>query len=125
MKRLCLILLASLAFAQDSSRVTRVIELKHADVMAVAQVLGPFGAGISFNREMKVMTVNGPTSIVAAIEEAVKKLDVPPPQLPNIELTAYLVVASPQPAAGSSNATADGPGRPGRSRSDTWSGIDR
>ncbi len=106
MKRLlCPVLLTSLALAQalaqDLSRVTRIIEIKHADVNHIAAVMGPFGAGVSPNPQMKVITVNGPTAVVAAIEEAVKKLDVPPQPLPNIELTAYLVVASAQPPGGS------------------------
>ncbi len=101
MKRLlCFIICASLSLAQDLSRVTRVIEIRHADVRAVSETLGPFGAGVVPNRELRVITVNGPTAVVAAIEEAVKKLDAPPPQLPNIELTGYLVVASLQSSGG-------------------------
>jgi hypothetical protein len=99
MKRLsCLLLFAWLARAQDTGRVARIIEIKHADVRAIADAVGPFGASVTANREMRVITVNGPPNIVSAIEEAVKRLDVAAQPLPNIELTAYLLVASAQAA---------------------------
>ena len=40
--------------------------------------------------------MNGPGELVAAMEEAIKKLDVPVPPAKNIELTFHMLLASPQ-----------------------------
>lgn len=83
-------------------RVTRIIEVRYVDVERVANLVRPFGVNTSVDRDMKVITVTGMEPEVAEVEEAVKRLDVPPPTPKNIDLTAYLLVASQQ-ADGSAN----------------------
>ena len=83
--------------AQKEERVLKVIQLKYADPYHVADLLSLFGASLKSDRQAKVLTVVGPPSAVAAVEEAVKKLDVPPPPEKDIDLTAYFVLASHQP----------------------------
>jgi len=77
-------------------RVLKVIQLKYADPYHVADLLSLFGASLKSDRQAKVLTVVGPASAVAAVEEAIKKLDVPPPPVKDIDLTAYFVVATRQ-----------------------------
>jgi hypothetical protein len=83
--------------AQKEERVLKVIQLKYADPYHVADLLSLFGASLKSDRQAKVLTVVGPAATVAAVEEAIKKLDVPPPPAKDIELTAYFVLATRQP----------------------------
>lgn len=76
----------------------RVIEIKQADPNSVYQTLRSVFPGISVNNRMIV--VRGPNEVIGAIEEAVKRMDVPappPPEaraVPNVELTVHLLYGS-------------------------------
>ena len=83
--------------AGKEEQVRRVIQLKYADPAHVGDLLNLFGASLRWDRPSKVLTVVGPASAVAAVEEAVKKLDVPPPPTKDVDLTAYFVLATRQP----------------------------
>ena len=74
----------------------KVFDIKYADVMKLAEVLRVFEARIDGNQELKVITVRGRKETVAAVEDAIKRFDVPQPPDKNIELTAYLLVAGEQ-----------------------------
>ncbi|MBI3951735.1 MAG: hypothetical protein HY314_14900 [Acidobacteria bacterium] len=80
----------------ERDRVSKVFEIKYADVNNLAEILSVFGVGLKPNRDLKVIAVSGRRELVAAAEEAIKRLDVPPPAVKNIELTVYLLVASEQ-----------------------------
>src|SRR5262249_27867057 len=45
---------------------------------------------------LRVIAVDGTREAVAAVEDAIRRLDVPPPPAKNIELIAFLVLASEQ-----------------------------
>jgi hypothetical protein len=77
--------------------VSRVFEVKYADVNQLASVLEIFGVGLRSNRDLKVIGVSGPRETLTVIEEAIRRLDVPPPAAKNVELTFYLLIASEQP----------------------------
>jgi hypothetical protein len=79
----------------------RVFMLKYADSRHVADVLAVFGYGIKADRDMHVVAVSAPAEAMSAIEEAVKRLDVPAAAPKDIDLVVYLVVASEQVSAGS------------------------
>jgi hypothetical protein len=83
--------------AAKEERVLKVIQLKYADPYHVADLLSLFGASLKSDRQTKVVTVVGSASAVAAVEEAIKKLDVPPPPTRDVDLTAYFVLATRQP----------------------------
>ena len=83
-------------------RQQRVFMLKYADARHVADVLGVFGYGIRADRDMHVVAVSAPAEAMSAIEDAVKRLDVPAAAPKDIDLVVYLVVASEQPSAGGS-----------------------
>jgi hypothetical protein len=107
MKRLILavLLIATPLLAQvpppaAQERSTKLITLKYVDPQNIINILRTFGVEIQFNRELKVMSVNGPAQNVAAMEAALKQLDVAPK---NIELVVYFVVAGNQPPAVANN----------------------
>src|SRR5438046_618458 len=80
--------------------VSKIFELKYADVASVAGVINVFGAQVHLNSGLKIIGVNGTASTVEAIGEAIKKLDVPPPPSKNIDFTAYFIIASDKPIRG-------------------------
>jgi len=79
----------------------RVFMLKYADARHVADVLRVFGYGIQADRDMKVVALSAPAEAMPAIEDAIKRLDVPAAAPKDVDLSVYLVVASEQPSAGS------------------------
>jgi hypothetical protein len=116
----CLLLLTLTAFAQQNQTQTKqsdpqwvdfsgfkgkIFEVKNRDPRDLAKVLAPLGSGfkgafIQPNYEHKTLGVRDFPENLAAIEEAIKRLDTPlppaPPRpiTPNIEITAYLLLAS-------------------------------
>ena len=78
----------------------RVFMLKYADARHVADVLAVFGYGIRADRDMHVVAVSAPAEAMSAVEDAIKRLDVPAAAPKDIDLVVYLVVASEQPSAG-------------------------
>jgi|ERR1035441_265151 hypothetical protein len=80
----------------------RVFMLKYADARHVADVLAVFGYGIRADRDMHVVAVSAPAEAMSAIEDAVKRLDVPAAAPKDIDLVVYMVMASEQPSAGGS-----------------------
>ena len=83
--------------AEKAERVIKVIQLKYANADRIGDLLSIFGGSLKWDRQTKVLTVVGPPATVAALEEAIKKLDVPPPPVKDIDLTAYFVLATRQP----------------------------
>jgi hypothetical protein len=93
---------AKAAPTPDVEIVQKVFEIKHADVERLAQVLNVFGGYISPNRELRVIGVRVPQGVLPAVEESIRRLDVPPPAPQNVELTAYQLLASDQETSDSS-----------------------
>jgi len=78
----------------------RIFQLKYADARDVAAVLGVFGYAINANRDLHVIAVSAPANAMTALEDAIRRLDVPAASPKDIELTVYMVVASEQSASG-------------------------
>jgi len=75
--------------------VQRVFILKYADPGQLKNLLSDYGASIRANLEMHALAVsNSSPETMAAIEDAIKRLDVPPPAAQNIELTVYYLIGS-------------------------------
>lgn len=116
-----LVLLAGLAVASTAQeqaakpppeqRMSKLIIVKHADPSELTRLLGVFNVGANANRDMKAISVSGTPESVTAYEEAVRRLDVPPPAPRNIELTAYILEASQQPEAATLPAELEGVAR--------------
>ncbi len=82
---------------QPQEVVRKVIRVEHADVEQLQSVLGVFGVPMSYDVELGVIAVRGRADMVALLEEAIRRLDVPPPPQKNVELTAYLLLARKTP----------------------------
>jgi hypothetical protein len=119
-----ILLLASIAFGQQTQGQTqtksesqyvdfsgfkgKVFEVKHRDPEDLRHILGPLGSGfkgatITASRTFKTLTVRDFPENIAAMEEALKRLDVPLPAQaerpaadpdPNVELHLHVLVAS-------------------------------
>src|ERR1700690_4520489 len=83
----------------EAPRQQRVFMLKYADARHVADVLRVFGYGIQADRDMHVVAVSAPAEAMSAIDDAVKRLDVPAAAPKDIDLVVYMVVGSEQPSA--------------------------
>ncbi len=101
-------LLAAQAYSQNErpapkqapAQQVRVVEVKYADPVELADVLLPFTrtnlAYVVPSKGLRTLTLSGRPEIVTAMEEIIRKLDVPhpQPQPKTIEVTAYLLAAS-------------------------------
>lgn len=88
--------------ATTASPQVRIIELKHARVERVGEMLGVFhgpGVQIRTDPDLQRIMVYARPEIAAAIEEFARKLDVAPPAPKGIELTVYMLAAQQQPEA--------------------------
>jgi hypothetical protein len=94
--------LAALASAQPATsteNVPRMIPVHYVNVDRLRDLVSVPGVSVKSDTGMSVLVVTGRPDAVAAIEEMVKKLDVPPPAQPEFELTGYLVSGSLQSRA--------------------------
>jgi len=110
---LSLLLLVALgAFAQDKTETraytttkdfkNRVFELKHRDPRTVASAVRLLGSGfqgadLSVNDELRTITVRDFPENIAAIEEAIRRLDQPLAGQPAIEFHVYVLIGSSSP----------------------------
>jgi hypothetical protein len=100
MKRMILwaVLLAAPVVAQTPAadgRVNKLLTLKNADPNMVAPMFNQWGVTIVPISQLKTLSISGPADKVAAVEAAIKQLDVAPK---TIELTVYFVVGGDQPS---------------------------
>lgn len=80
----------------------RVFEIKYRDPSALLQVLRPLGSGfkgatLAFDRQFKTLTVRDFPENIAAIEEAIKRLDTPEATRPDIEFSVHVLIATSSP----------------------------
>jgi hypothetical protein len=75
--------------------------LKYADPNRLQNLLGILGANASASESLHAVAVSARARDMPAIEDAIKRLDVPTPTPPDVELTAYLITGSDAPATGS------------------------
>jgi hypothetical protein len=81
---------------------SRVFEIKHRDPVNLVRVLSPLGSGwrgalMSSNEPFQTITVRDFPENIAAIEEAIKRLDVPEPARPGVEFHVHILVATNSP----------------------------
>jgi hypothetical protein len=77
----------------------KVFDVKHRDPRSLIEALRPLGSGfkgatISYSDEFKTLTVRDFPENIAAIEEALKRLDTPQPMRPDVELRMNVLIAS-------------------------------
>jgi Bacterial type II/III secretion system short domain len=118
----CALLPLSTTFAQQNQTQTKqtesqwvdfsgfkgkIFDIKNRDPIELINILQPLGSGfkgaiMKSNSEYKTITVRDFPENIATIEEAIKRLDVPPPPkpqplrptYPDIEVFAYVLIAS-------------------------------
>lgn len=76
----------------------KVFEVKHRDPRALLGAVSQLGSGfkgteMSFSDEFKTIAVRDFPENIAAIEEALKRLDTPEPSRPDIELRMHVLIA--------------------------------
>lgn len=107
MKRLVLVMIlaASSGFAQEEKKaeaqpakpqdfVQRIVQVNHASPDRLRSLLEIFGIQIKSDHNLKTIALSGPAENVKAAEDAIRRLDVPPPPSRNIESTFYMIMAS-------------------------------
>ena len=77
----------------------KVFEIKYRDPLSLLQVIRPLGSGFkgatsSVDREFRTLTVRDFPENIAAIEEAIKRLDTPEAARPDIEFSVHVLIAS-------------------------------
>lgn len=77
----------------------KVFEIKYRDPVGLVQVIRPLGSGFkgattSVDKEFKTLTVRDFPENIAAIEEAIKRLDTPEAARPDIEFSVHVLIAS-------------------------------
>lgn len=77
----------------------KVFEIKYRDPVGLLQVIRPLGSGFkgattSVDKEFKTLTVRDFPENIAAIEEAIKRLDTPEAARPDIEFSVHVLIAS-------------------------------
>ena len=87
---------------------SRVFEIKYRDPSNLVRVLSPLGSGfkgavMSSNQDFQTVTVRDFPENIAAMEEAIKRLDVPEPARPGIEFHVHILVATNSPTYSPSN----------------------
>ncbi len=86
----------------------KIFDIKHRDPGELVSALKPLGSGfkgaiIQPNSEYKTLTVRDFPENIAAIEEAIKRLDTPRPPRPispDVQITAYVLIATNVEAPG-------------------------
>lgn len=80
----------------------RVFEIKYRDPIGLLGVIRPLGSGFkganfSVDRQFKTLTVRDFPENIAAIEEALKRLDTPEAPHPGIEFSVHVLIATGTP----------------------------
>ncbi len=108
MKRLSLLLALALApvFAQQQQEKTetapkpvntvRVFQLRHRNGDSIVQTLRNVDVRVTFDSRLNLLAVSAPYAAMAGIADVVQKLDQPAPPPKNVEITAYILLASSQ-----------------------------
>ena len=81
-------------------RVQKLFILKYADPIKIQSLLGVLGAGATANSELHAVAVSATAETMQAVEDAIRRLDVPAAAPQNIELTGYFLVGGDSEAAG-------------------------
>lgn len=75
---------------------TKTIQVKYIDPEQLRDVYSGRSFVIQVNRELKLLTVSGPTQFLDEVEETAKRLDVAPALPKDIEVTVYLLATVAQ-----------------------------
>ncbi|MBI4470560.1 MAG: hypothetical protein HY650_14695 [Acidobacteria bacterium] len=90
---------ASSSIPQEPRTILRVVDVKHAEVGLLANAIRQIGfrGSVVPDAASRTLTLRGNGEEVNAMGAMIEKLDVAPPPVRNLELTAYLLVALDKP----------------------------
>ncbi|HJT15941.1 MAG TPA: secretin N-terminal domain-containing protein [Thermoanaerobaculia bacterium] len=97
---LAMLLMTTAAFAQQPKFVTKMIDVHNGDTRQIYASVRPLGSGagdMSFNTSTRTITIRDFPENVAAIEDAVARLDKPAPPATSVELKISLLIGSKTP----------------------------
>jgi type II secretory pathway component GspD/PulD (secretin) len=83
----------------------RVFQIKYQDVESLVDALKPLASGVTgamlrSNEDLRTVAARDFPENLAAIEQAIKRLDVPGAVRPDVELRIHVLIASPTAASG-------------------------
>jgi hypothetical protein len=81
---------------EQKSWETRIFSVRYADLGQLTNALSMFRAKMQSSPELHVLSVRAPKEIMPAIDDAIKRLDIPQPRK-EAELIIYVIMASDQP----------------------------
>src|SRR5438552_12778288 len=82
------------AYYADSP--TKVFAIRYVDARAIERLILTFGVPYSRESSLNAITVKAPEKTLTAIEEIIKRFDVPANVPKKVGITAYLLLATPQ-----------------------------
>jgi len=92
-----------LAKEERPAMVQRVVEIQHQKVSEIANLLSGTGVSVRPSEPLRAISLYGPKDLVEALETEIRRLDKPVMVTSrNIELVAYLMLASPRGSGGGS-----------------------
>ena len=100
-KLVLLILFAAAGLRAQNKPVTQVFQLKYADANQLANLLRAFGSA-TVSVPLQSVTIQTPDAkAMSEVTQLIQRYDVPPPPVPNIDVTIYLMSAlsTPTPTA--------------------------
>jgi len=80
-------------------QVQRLFVLKYADPDQIGNLVKVFTSNVTPNASMHALAVSATAAAMAAIEDAIKRLDVPSTAPQNVDLTAYMLVGGSESAS--------------------------
>ena len=88
--------------AEQATWETKIFQIRYVDPGELQRALSMFRSNINYaGGGLRVLSIRAPKEIMPAIEDAIKRLDVPAPRR-DAELTIFVVVASDQADSGTS-----------------------
>jgi hypothetical protein len=76
---------------------TKVFSIHYVDTRAIETLIRTYGVQISREPGLSAIAVKAPATTLTAIEEMIKRFDIPANVPKRVEITGYLLLGSPQP----------------------------
>ena len=95
-----IVLIPALAQSEPAQITSKLIQIRYADVNHLTALLKGHRVNVFGDHPLKAIVLNGLPADIAAAEETIKALDVPPTaaSVKNVEVTLYMMAASQQAA---------------------------
>ena len=100
MKKLAILILFTAVSCLQAEDVTRTFRLQYADPGSISSVIAPYGR-VQSNAVLKALTITThDNNAMTEVEQVIKRFDVPPPPVQNVDVTIYLMSALGTPSSG-------------------------